>query len=46
MKNLYLFLLFSLIIIRVNSQNVTRYTPTGVSVYAERSPEIYSEAYL
>jgi hypothetical protein len=46
MKNLYLFLFFSFIIIRVNSQDVTRYTPTGVSVYAERTPEIYSEAYL
>jgi len=43
MKQLYLFLLFGLIFFKQYGQGVTRYTPTGISVYAVDEDEYYSE---
>ena len=43
MKKVYLFLLLSIIFIRLQGQGVTRNTPTGVSVHAEEFTETYSD---
>ena len=42
MKQLFLFLFFGIVVVRGYSQGVTRYTPTGISVYAIDYDEIYS----
>lgn len=42
MKYIFFNLIFALVFIQSFSQGTTRYTPTGVSVYAEKISELYS----